>query len=183
MRSFGFGCIGTALGLILGAMLAFGSLQVTGATQAQSTVTPTPVVSQPDVTVTVSAAFLNSQLRQAARQIGMPQPTSLTLASPNLMQVTTSVDVSILGIPATVDANVSTRVSVQRGRIVLTVDKVSSGGIDIPQSLLGADVEKMRATAENQVNRLVQVALQGTGLHVTNVRMTPDAMSIDLSSQ
>jgi len=183
MRYFAFGCIGTALGLLLGVTLAFGTLQAAAVNPAQLTVVPAPSVSQPDVTVTVSAAFFNAQLQQAARTSGLSKPTSIALASPNLIQVATVTEVNVFGIPLTVDTNVSTRVTVRQGRILLTVDQIDAGGVSIPQSLVAPTVEKTRASAETQINQLVQRALQGTKLHVVNVRTTPKDLSIDLASQ
>lgn len=183
MKYFAVGCIGTALGLVLGSILTLGTLQAAGVNPAQLTVVPTPSISQPDVTVTVSAAFLNSQLQQAVRQSGLSKQASAVLASPNLIQIAIDTDVTAFGIPFTVNTNVSMRVTVRQGRILLTVDKVDAGGVEIPQSLVASTVENARASAEAQINQSVQSALQGTTLRVVNVRITPIDLSVDLVSQ
>ncbi len=183
MKSVTFGCLGAILGLVAGVILAFAAGQLMGSS-AQPIDRPTsPPASQSAVSITASAAFLNSQLQQAARTSGLGRQASITLASPNLVQVAGTVDVSVLGVPLTVGATISMRVIAQRGRILLTVDRIDAGGITVPQSTIGPEVEKMRAAVENEINVLVQRALQGTSLRVSNIRVTPSDMSVDLVSQ
>jgi len=181
MKNLAVGCLGAVLGLIVGLALAFAGAQFLQS--SNSTDVPMPVPPQADVTITTSAAFINSQMQPAVKQSGLAKQATITLASPNLIQVAATVDANVLGLPLTVNATASMRVSVQRGRILLTVDKVDSGGVTVPQSIIGPTVEKMRAAAESQINQLVQRALQGTTLRVTNIHITPDEMIVDLTSQ
>ena len=184
MKSFGAGCIGIILGLVVGIVLTFGVVQLMGSSTEQPTTPLTVATGAPDVSVTASLPFINSQLQQAVSQSGLGKQATVTLASPNGIQVAANVDASaLIGIPVTVNATMSMHVSVQNGRILLTVDKVDAGGVGVPQSLLGSTVEQMRALAENQINRMVQRALEGTTLHVVDVRVTPHAMTIDLAGQ
>jgi len=180
MKSIAFGCLGVVLGLVVGAILAIAATQFAGSANLQPTVAPTILTSQSDVSITASAAFMNSQLQQAVKQSGLAKQATITLAPPNLIQVATAVDASAFGLPVTVNATVALRVLVQRGRIVLEVAKVDAGGVAVAQSAIGPSVEKMRVAAENQINQLVQRALQGTALRVSNVRVTPSDLSIDL---
>ncbi len=180
MKNFTVGCLGAVLGLIVGLALAFAGAQFLQS--SNSTDVPMPVPPQADVTITTSAAFINSQMQPAVKQSGLAKQATITLASPNLIQVAATVSASVLGLPLTVNATASMRVSVQRGRILLVVDKVDSGGVTVPQSIIGPTVEKMRASAESQINQLVQRALQGTSLRVSSVRVTPNDLSIDLVS-
>lgn len=182
MKGLGVGCIGAVLGLVVGAILVF-ALQILGSSAAPPVIVPTPSASQSDVTITVGAAFINSQLQQAVRQSGFGKQASMTLASPNLFRVAMVVDASTFGVPITVNAAVSMHVLVQGGRIVLTVDKVDAGGVAVPQMVIGPEIEKMRAQAEDEINRLVQRALQGSNLRVSSVRVTPNDLTVDLVSQ
>jgi uncharacterized protein YpmS len=184
MKSFGAGCIGIILGLVVGIVLTFGAFQLMGSSSEQPASAPTSLAGIPDVSVTASLPFINSQLQQAVNQSGLGKQATVTLASPDVIQVAADVDASaLIGIPVTVNATMSMHVSVQNGRILLTVDKVDAGGVDVPQSLMGSTVEQMRALAENQINRMVQRALEGTTLRVVDVRVTPNAMTIDLAGQ
>ncbi len=182
MKGLGFGCLGAVIGLVVGIILAVAAAELMGSGSAQPAAVPPPA-SQSAVSITASAAFMNSQLQQAVRTSGLGNQPSITLASPNLVQVSGNVAVSILGIPLTADATVSMRVTVQRGRILLTVDRIDAGGIMVPQSAIGPEVEKTRAAVEDEINALVQRALQGTSLRVSNIRVTPNDMSIDLDNQ
>jgi hypothetical protein len=40
----------------------------------------------------------------------------------------------------------------------------------------------VRAQAENQINTLVQRSLQGTNLRLSNIRITPTELIVDLAS-
>jgi hypothetical protein len=182
MKGVAFGCFSALLGLIVGAVLTFGFFQFM-ATGPQPTAVPELPASQSDVSITASSTFINAQIQQAFRQSGFGKQATVTLASPNLIQVSAVVDASALGLPLTVNATVSMRVSVQRGRIMLTIDKVDAGGIALSQSAIGPTVEKMRAAAENQINQLVQRALQGSGLRVSNVRVTQNDLTVNLVGQ
>lgn len=155
-----------------------------GSDTTQPAAAPALPASASDVSVTASAAFINSQLQQAVKQTGLAKQATVTLASPNVIRVAAVVDASALvGIPVTVNATMSMRVSVQKGRILLTVDKVDAGGVSVPQALLGSTVEQMRALAEDQVNQMLQRAQEDASLRVVNVRVTPNAVTIDLAGQ
>ncbi len=184
MKSFGAGCLGIVLGLIAGIVLTFGAVQLMGSGSDQPAAKPTLSAGTYDVSVTASLPFINSQLRQAVEQSGLGKQATVTLVSPNVIRVAASVDASaLIGIPVTVNATMSMHASVRNGRILLTVDQVNAGGVGVPQSLMDSTVEQMRALAENQINRMVQHALEGTTLRVVNVRVTPNAMTIDLAGE
>jgi hypothetical protein len=180
MKSFGVGCIGVVLGLFGGSLLALGAFQLQA---GGSPLYAAPSNAQADVSITVSVEYINSQLQPAVQQSGLAQKMILSFAAPNILQVATTIDTNVFGFPVSVDVTVPIRVTVQAGRIVLTVDRVDAGGVPIPQALLGSEVERMRALAEDQFNREAQRALQGTGLQIVNVRMTSDTLTIDLVSQ
>lgn len=182
MKQFGIGCLVAVVGVVVGALVTFGLLQLMASSYVPP---PAPILpsAQSDVSITASAAFINAQLQQAVKQSGLAKQATITLASPNVIQVVAPVDASAFGFPITVNATVSLRVLVQRGRVVLAIEKVDAGGVALAQSMLGPAVEKMRASAEDQLNRLVQRALQGSGLSISNVRVTPVDLTVDLMSQ
>jgi hypothetical protein len=43
--------------------------------------------------------------------------------------------------------------------------------------------EQLRAQAEDQINKMIQRELQGTGLRLVNLRMTPSEIAADLAGQ
>jgi hypothetical protein len=177
------GCIGAVLGVVIGAVVAFGIVQFVASSNAEPTLVPVFPAGQSDVSITASAAYINSEFQQSIKQSGLAKQATITLISPNVIQVAAPVDASVFGFPISVNATVTLRVLVQRGRVVLAIEKLDAGGIAVAPSALGTDVEKMRASAEDQINRLAQRALQGSNLHVTNVRITSEGLTIDLMSQ
>ena len=184
MKNLEVGCLGIILGLVAGIILTIGAVQLMASGASEPAAAPTLSANASDVSVTASLPFINSQLQQAVKQSGLGKQAAVTLVAPNVIRVAAVVDASaFVGIPVTVNATISMHTSVQGGRIVLTIDQVDAGGVGVPQSLMGSTIEQMRALAENQVNRMVQRALEGTTLRIVNVRVTPNAMTIDLAGQ
>ncbi len=183
MRQVAVGCVSAIIGLIVGVILMLGATQVLSKTDTPNIPAPIPSSSRTDVSITPSAAFVNSQLSQAVRQSGLAKQATIALDAPNVVQVTATIETSILGQRVSVNATARMRVSVKGGRILLAVEKVDTGNTLIPQSLIAPTVENLRVQAENQINLLVQRSLQGTSLRVTNVRITPNDVTVDLVSQ
>ncbi len=185
MKNLVLGCIGVIMGVVLGAIimlvvLSFANINPLARPPAAEALLLT---NRPDVTITASNTFLSPQLERAVVKSGLVKQASINLVAPNLIQVRSPVDVSLLGLPMTVDATVQMAVTVQRGRIILTTQSVEAGGFDVPPSTLGQDYERLRALAEDEINRDVQRSLQGTRLTVSNIRVAPDGMSVDLKMQ
>lgn len=185
MKNSVLGCCGIIMGALVGALVMFAvlsylNIQVLARPPvAQELLLP----DQPDVTITASNTFLNPQLAQVIVKTGLVKQANVSLIAPNIIQVQSPVSVSLLGQPMTVDATVQMFVSVQRGRIILTTGEVNASGIGVPSSMLGPDFERMRATAEDEINRETQRSLQGTRLVVSNIRVAPEALSVDLKMQ
>lgn len=185
MKNSVLGCCGIILGIILGAIvmvfaLPFVNLNVL----AREPVTQEQLLpNRADVTITASNTFITPQLEQAIVKSGLAKQAHASLIAPNIIRVESPVSVSFLGQPMTVDATVQMAVGVQRGRITLTTDKVEASGIGVPPSVLGQDFERQRAAAEDEINREVQQTLEGTRLVVSDVRIAPEGLSVDLKMQ
>ena len=63
------------------------------------------------------------------------------------------------------------------------IDSVDANGMNVPSELIGSYMETVRAQGEDQLNKLIQRGLQGTGLRLVNIRVAPEAVTIDLTSQ
>ncbi len=179
MRTLFVGCLGLIIGLIAGVGLVI--FATSTAFAPTPTITPPVAPARPEVSITVSAAFAASQVQQALRQGGIAKNAAITFAAPNVIRLVTTVEVNVLGLPLSVNANVGMRVTVQRGRIVLTTDSVDAGGLTLSPSLINSTVEPVRAQAEDEINRIAQRALQGSNLRVANIRIAADALTIELS--
>lgn len=182
MRGFIGGCGGIALGIILGVGLTIGASQFLLNRNAANFVAP-PRTERPDISIVVSAAYVNTQLQQVVRQIPIVRQATITLASPNIIRAATSANVTFAGQSLALNATVILRVTVDNGRVVLIVDSIDTGGLNLAQPLIAPTVEQFRAAGEDQLNRAIQRALQGTGLRLVNVRITPNDLTADLSSQ
>lgn len=181
MNRLEVGCLGALSGLLIGviATIAFFSI---GVAQQQIEM-PIPVPERQQVTVSASAAYLNSQIQQAARQTNLVKQAVVTLDVPNIVQVSATVEATLIGQRVSTNATVRMRVTVQNGRIVLAVEKIDTGNPLIPQSFVANSVESLRGQAENQINAMVASALKGTSLRVTGVRITPGELTVDLAGQ
>lgn len=183
MKSILVGCAGAVLGFIVGLGLMLGASQFLKPAVVEDISTPVPAPVSADVSITVSAALLNTQLQQVVRQSGLAKQASVSLAAPNVVRAAMVVDTNVLGQRLSVNATVTLRVSVQSGRIVLAVEKIDVGGVTIPQSMLASLVEQLRKQAEDEINRAAQRSLQGTGLRIVGVRMTASTLTVDLTRQ
>lgn len=181
MKYSAFGCFGAIVGFILGALITAGVFSISNRAVVE---TPTliPNGSSAAVSVIASAAYLNAQIQQAAQQSGMLKNATVTLQAPNIVRVAATVDVTVLGQRINANATVTMRVSVKNNRIALAIEKIDTGSVPVPQSLINSNLESLRAQAENQINTLVQRSLQGTSLRLSNIRVTPTEMTVDLVS-
>jgi hypothetical protein len=183
MKEIAVGCASAMLGLVAGAVLTFGAMSFLTKEASPVANQPIPSASRADVTITVSASYLNAQLQQVVKQTGFAKQATLTLVAPNIVQVIIAVETKILGQTVSGNATVRLRVSVQNGRVSLGVEKIDVSGIGVSQSLVAPMAEQLRAQAEDQINKMIQRELQGTGLRLVNLRMTPSEIAADLAGQ
>ncbi len=177
MKQFAIGCAGMILGLIVGVILVLSATAFLNL-GASSMAIPTPDPRLPDVTVNVTAAFVNTQLQQAVRQSNLARQANVSLAAPNIVRVALTTDVTVAGKALSVDATVTMRVAAQNGRIVLTIEKIDAGGMTLPVTFATQTVERLRAQMEDQLNRLVTRALQGLTLKLINLSVAPDGVTL-----
>ncbi|MCI0477848.1 MAG: DUF2993 domain-containing protein [Anaerolineales bacterium] len=180
MKDLAIGCLGAILGLVVGIALTFGAMSLLPKTDSSEKVASVISGSRGDVTITVSAKYLNAQLQQLTKQTGLAKQATLTLVAPNIVQVVVAVDTKILGQTISGNAIARLRVSVQNGRVALAVEKIDVSGIGVSQSLVAPMVEQVRTQAEDQINKMIQRELQGTGLRLSNVRVAPNEIAVDL---
>lgn len=182
MKEVAVGCVSAILGLGIGIVLMFGAMTFLPKADAPAAEKVATVVSgsRGDVTITVSAKYLNAQLQQIAKQTGLAKQVTLTLIAPNIIQVVIVVDTKILGQTFSGSATARLRVSVQNSRVALAVEKIDVSGIGVSQSLVASTVEQIRVQAEEQINRALQRELQGTGLRLSNIRITTSEIIVDL---
>ncbi|MCL4395545.1 MAG: hypothetical protein M1482_12220 [Chloroflexi bacterium] len=180
MKQFAAGCLLTLLGLIAGLVIAFAAFTLLPSSRPEPAVT---AVGQPDVTISFSAHYVGAQAQQAVKQSGLASSATTTLAAPDLIRISAPVDASSFGLPLTVDATITLRVGVQQGRVVLTVAGAGAGGIPVTQDTFGPVLERLRSSAEQEINAEVQSGLKGTGLAVGDIRVTSVEMTVDLVTQ
>ena len=178
MRGLGIGCLGALLGLILGVILTIAAGLFFGTGVASNPVVPPAPSGQPDVTVVTSAAFLNTQFQTALKQSKLANQGMIAFASPNSARIAMPIDVTVLGQALSANTTVSLHVIVQNGRIVVVVDSVDVAGMNGAGALVKQPVEKARALLEDQINRLMQQTLKGTGLVLVNVTAATDNVTL-----
>jgi len=183
MRDIAIGCVSAILGLVVGVALTFGAMSLEPKTDSAEKVASIAGSWRSDVTVTVTASYLNAQLQQVVKQTGLAKPATLTLVAPNIVQIVVAVDTKILGQTISGNATARMRVSVQNGRALPAIEKLDVSGIGISQSHVSPTIEQLRAQAEDQINRMIQRELQGTGLRLSNIRVTPSEIAADLATQ
>jgi len=183
MKSIAIGCTGAILGLVIGIVVAFGVMSFFPKESSLAANTPVPGAPRADATVAVTASYLNAQLQQVVKQTGLAKQATLTLAAPNIVQVAVAVDTKILGQTISGNATARMRVSTENARVLLAVEKLDVSGVGISQSLVSPMIEQLRAQAEDQINRMIQRELQGTGLRLSNIRVMSSEIAADLVGQ
>lgn len=183
MKNLAIGCTSAILGLLIGVGLTWGALALVPKTESAEKFAVAVSATRGDVTITVSAKYLNAQLQQIVQQTGWAKQATLTLSAPNLAQLNLALETKILGRTITGSAVARVRVAAQNGRVALTVEKVDVSGIGVSQSAVAPIVEQVRAQTEDQINRALQRELQGTGLRLSNIRITSSEIAMDLVSQ
>lgn len=183
MRDLLLGCVSVIIGMFLGALLTVAAVMLlTGNRGSAGAITdPLLLPSRADIEISASAKYVTTQLQQMVRQGGLASQATVALVSPNQMRITAPVTIPLFGQPIQVNATVTMSLAVRNGRVALTVDNVDANGTSVPRSIWPPFVEAARAQAEDQLNRIVQQTLQGTGLRLTGIRITPDALTLDLS--
>ena len=182
MKELVIGLISAGLGLVAGAGLMFGANYLASASGGANLPTPAAYVGQPDISVALSATFLNAQMQPAVKQLKGVRQATLTLAAPDSVRVVMLADVVVGGQSIAVNATVSTRVAVKNGRIVLTIDRVDTGGVSVPQAIVTQMTEQMRVQMEDQLNRAMQRTLQGLVLRLVNINVTPTELTLQFKS-
>ena len=184
MKSLALGCVSIVVGIFIGALLILlvaPALSVGGLDKAPADSVVAP--SRSDLTISASAPFVNAQIQPAIRQSGIAKEATITFAAPNFVIMSAPVSVKLLGQTIQVSATTTLGLKVQNGRAVLTIEKVDANGFSVPPELLASYTENLRAQGEDQINRLVQRGLQGTTLRLTGIRVSSDAITMDLSSR
>ncbi len=177
MKGFSIGCAGFIVGLIAGMAFFLAVFLFVMPRSAQALTPPPTVAGQPDVSVTVSAALVNAQLQQSLRQYNVVRQATVTFASPNIVRGAFNVQTSVAGVALSTNATVSMHATVQNGRVVLAVDSVDTGGLNLDQSVTAPAVEQVRALMENQINQMLQSSLQGTHLTLIGLVTTPSTIT------
>jgi len=183
VRSVFAGCAGFTLGTLFAVVLFAAAFFFLVSDASRTLSDPPAVVGKPDVLVTVSASYLNAQIRQTIAQSGIVKNPVINLAAPNVIKVASALEVSVAGQRISTNATITLRAAVQGGRVALTVEKIEAGGVNVPQSLIAPTIESVRKQAENQINAVVLSALKGTGLKLANLRMTANDLTIELTGQ
>ena len=129
---------------------------------------PSPLAVQPgtapDMSLTLGEHFLNVQVIKAMPNDGTVRNVSLDVHPGNRADVRATVDVNILGAIVTVNPIATVTMKVENGRIVISVDQVSVGGLNVPSALVAPQVNKLKATAENELDSQLATIEANTGL-------------------
>lgn len=184
MKSLAIGCFGVIIGIIIGAFAVFaaGFLLAPSVLPSSAAVPVLVPAGQSDISVSVSARYVDAEIQQAVIQTGLARQATTTLIAPNQLQVATTVPVTLLGESVPVDVTATMGLQVQNGRVLLSVDEINAEGISVPPSLVSSQIEQVRADGERTINQAVQSSLQGTSLHLASIRVLSNSLVLDLVS-
>lgn len=184
MRTAAFGCMSALIGVMIGALLVLtAALMVApGLFQAKPPDDTVLLPDRPAVSVTASTQYLAQLMQPEIAKTGIARQATISLAPPNLIRIHSIEDFNLLGETVSVATTVTLGMTVQNGRIIVSVVGADAGGIEVPPELLRPLVEQLRAQGEQQVNAFVQQSLQGSRLRLSSIRIVAEGLTLNLDS-
>ncbi len=182
MKTLTLGCVGAMAGLVLGILLTLGASSLWTPTHVAQAM-PIANVTRGDVTITISAKYLDAQLQHIVKQTNLAKQATVTLVAPDRARVQATLDTNILGRTLSANTTIEVRLAVHNGRVALSVERIDVSGVGVARVLVTPLVNQWRAQAENHINTALQRELQRTGLRLTGLRITPSELVIELTMQ
>lgn len=175
---------GCLVGGVVGVLLAIGAFLVHTSSSAHTGLELTPLVSadNPDLTITLSEAYLNAQLRAGVATRGLDaSDLSINLHAPNRADATMTFQTTVLNQSISLHPNISFHFGVSKGLVTLAVDKINISGISVPNEIVNQQVARFQRAAEDIFNAEVKRLLANTGLRLVSVEATENVLIIKLA--
>jgi hypothetical protein len=136
----------------------------------------------PDLTITISEAYLNDQLRAnlAARGMNLGD-LGVKLHAPNRAEVSMTLNLAILNQALLVRPKASFHFAVNGGLVTLVLEQVTISGFNVPQDIMNQQLGSFQRYAQDVLNTEVKRTLTNTGLHLVGVESTENALIIKLA--
>lgn len=183
MKGFILGLLSVmALAGVVGAGLVATTRAASSAPITYGAAAPVPAqVQNPDMTITLSERFMNQQLQAGMPSNGDVRDVSLDLHTGNRADVNSSITVSFFGSNIDLRPRAALFLSVQNGRVTITVGQIDVGGFGIPSSLVESQAAQLRQTAEQQLNQQLTQFTATTGLKLQSAATSEDSVTLVFS--
>jgi hypothetical protein len=127
-----------------------------------------------DMVVTLSERFLNRKVVEGMPQDGEVSNPQIDLHTNSLADFGATVKTSFL----TVTPQASVQLSVKNGRVVIDVLKVDVGGLGVPSSMIQPEIDRLKATAESELNKQFADLDKTTGLKLYSLSTTENSLTL-----
>lgn len=149
---------------------------ITGVTQS-----PQLAQTQPsDLTITLSERLLNQQVNRGLATGADVRDVTIDLHSGNRADFSASLDVVVFT-RITVRPRASVLLTLQNGRVALTVQQVDIAGIGIPSNLIESQISNLRTNGENLLNQQLALISANSGLILRSVSTTETDLTLVFS--
>ncbi len=178
---FSAGCLlGTLLGLVLAAAAFFAFTLFNSSSVLPLVPAASPGAS--DLQITIGEAYLNQQIQAGLAQRGMDLgDIAVNLHAPNRADVSLGLNVRVLNQSFAIRPTAAYHFGVSNGSVVLTLDGVDVGGLQVPQQLVNQQVGNLQRLAQEEINAELKRMLANTGLHVTSVEASEGELIVKLA--
>jgi hypothetical protein len=178
---FTAGCL---TGIIVGIILAIGGYAAYTFLFSTDNLSlfPASPAGNPDLTITISEAYLNDQLQAGLAAQGLSlSDLAIKLHAPNRAAAGMTMNIRVLGQPFSIHPQASFHFGVTSGAIFIALDQVNVAGFNVPQNVVDQQLGGFQRYAESELNAEAKRALASTGLHVIGVQATENALIIQLA--
>lgn len=175
------------LGVVVGVLLLVGIFVVApslGRDEPHFPRTVSPArTGQPDLTLTISEAYLNRKVAEVSRQAGEGAVTDVTVdlkpGERALVSLSTQIEIAGVALNPTVDLDI--RVAVVDGALVYRLESIKVGRVPIARALLPGPLKAGVEAAEEEMSRATQD--QFNKAHFQPIRVTTTEQSLVLELQ
>ncbi len=183
-------CLGRLLWMILGAVGAvvllvalFVVVPSLGNHEPSARYSPaTSHGTQPDVTLTISEAYLNRRVAEVARQAGNSAVTDVVLdlkpGNKVLISLATQVEIVGLALNPTVDLDI--RVGIADGTLSYRLESIKIGKVPIARLLLPGPLKASVEAAEQELARATQEQFNKAHFRPVSVKTTEQSIILEL---
>lgn len=167
--------VGIMLAVCLGGAALVMGLPPFGAAGAPLSLTAASSNTNPALNVTLSENYLNQLVAENLPREGALSNVALDLHPGNLVAITGALAIAEF---VTLHPTVTVRVSPTNHRIVIQVERIALGGVEVPPGVVEPQIAQIKTNLEQELNSQLQALRATTGLQLATLTTAEDAINL-----